>query len=179
MTVGEAIASRTGFRVFHNHQTIDVVLPFFDFGSPPFTRLVSEFRRRLIEEVANSDLPGLIFTFVCAFEIPDDLAELERYAEPFRARGGRVLYVELEATQQERLRRNRGASRLAAKPTKRDLAASERNLLELDANHQLNSAGQFDARADYLRIETTHSEPHDVAGRVIDHFALPAIMPPR
>ena len=60
MTVGTAIAQRTGLRVFHNHQTIDLVLRFFPFGTPSFQRLIVEFRRRILEEVAASDLPGLI-----------------------------------------------------------------------------------------------------------------------
>lgn len=172
MTVGQEIAAKTGLRVFHNHQTIDLVLPFFEFGSPPFGRLVYEFRRRLIEEVAASDLPGLIFTYVWAFDQPDDQEALEQHAQPFRTRGGRVLYVELEASQQERLRRNQCASRLTAKPSKRDLEASRRNLLDLDAKYRLNSGGQFDARDDYLRIETTHTPPRQAAMQVIDHFAL-------
>ena len=172
MTVGQEIAAMTGLRVFHNHQTIDLVLQFFDFGSPPFGRLVSEFRRRLIEEVAASEMPGLIFTYVWAFDQPAEQEELDQYARPFRVRAGRVLYLELEATQQERLRRNQCASRLAEKPSKRDVEASQRNLLDLDAKYRLNSGGQFDARDDYLRIETTHARPREVAIRVIDHFAL-------
>ena len=63
MTVRHELAQRTGFRLFHNHQTIDLVLRFFDFGTPPFHRLVGEFRRRIFEEVAASDLAGLIFTY--------------------------------------------------------------------------------------------------------------------
>jgi hypothetical protein len=35
MTVGAALAARTGLKLFHNHQTIDLVLPYFAFGSPP------------------------------------------------------------------------------------------------------------------------------------------------
>src|SRR3954466_8663187 len=68
MTVGAAIAQRTGLRLFHNHQTIDLVLRFFPFGTPPFQRLVVDLRRRILEEVAASDLPGIIFTFVRAFD---------------------------------------------------------------------------------------------------------------
>lgn len=45
MTVGAELARRTGLRLFHNHQTIDLVLQFFPFGSPPYKRLVREFRR--------------------------------------------------------------------------------------------------------------------------------------
>ncbi|OAH10859.1 hypothetical protein [Streptomyces jeddahensis] len=100
---------------------IEPVLRFFDFGSPAFVRLVDGFQQRLIEEVAASDLPGLIFTFVWAFDQPGDQRALEQYALPFRERGGRVLYLELKASQEARVQRNMGASRLAGKPSKRDL----------------------------------------------------------
>jgi len=148
------------------------VLPFFDFGSPAFDRLVDRFRRHLIEEVAASDLPGLIFTYVWAYDLPGEQKTLERYAHLFQRRGGRVLYAELQASQEERLNRNAGASRLSAKPSKRNIEASRRHLLEADARYRLDSAGEFDGRPDYLRIETTHLSPADVVTQIIDHFGL-------
>ena len=172
MTVGHALAERTGFRLFHNHHTIDLVLRFFPFATPPFARLVGEFRRRIFEEVAASDLPGLIFTYVWAFDDPRDAAAVERYTAPFRTRGARVVFVELEATQAERLRRNETEFRLAEKPLKRDLAQSRQQLLETDAKYRLNSRGEFDGRPDYLRIDTTSLAASSVAERVIAHFAL-------
>jgi len=72
MSVGYELSRLTGLRLFHNHMTIDLVLPFFDFGHPSFQRLVGEFRRRVFEEVAASDLPGLIFTFVWALDLKAD-----------------------------------------------------------------------------------------------------------
>ncbi len=173
MTVGHELATRTGLRLFHNHHTIDLVLRFFAFGTPPFQRLVGEFRRRMFEEVAASTLPGLIFTYVWAFNETSDAAAVESYVAPFRARGGRVVFVELEASQEERLRRNETPFRLAEKPFKRDLAASRANLLAADATHQLNSAGAFDTRDDYLRLNTTALAAAEVAERVIAHFGIP------
>lgn len=178
MTVGVELARRTGFRLFHNHRTIDLVLDFFPFGSPPFGRLVHEFRRRIFEEVAASDLPGLIFTYVCAFDQPSDVAFVARMAEIFTSRGGRVAYVELAATLDERLRRNETEFRLAQKPTKRDVEKSRGLLLRHDAEYRLNSAGEFDDRADWLRIENTHLSPAEVAERIITHFALPRAADP-
>lgn len=172
MTVGQEIARRTGLRLFHNHLAIEPVLKFFDFGSPPFQRLVGEFRQRVIEEVAASDLPGLVFTFVWAFDEPADQRTLDEYAQPFRQRGGRVLYLELEADQQERLRRNEGVSRLAEKPSKRDVETSRRLLLEDDSRYRFNSDGMFDHRTDFLRINNTHASPESVAADAIDHFGL-------
>ena len=173
MTVGEQIAARTGLRLFHNHLAIEPVLRFFPFGSPPFGRLVDRFRRDLIEEVAASDLPGLIFTYVWAFDLAEDEQAVRRFGEPFRRRGGRVLYLELEASQEERLRRNQGPSRLAEKPSKRDVAFSRRGLLDMDRRYRLGSEGRFDDHADYLRIDNTHLEPEQVATTAITHFDLP------
>jgi hypothetical protein len=173
MSVGQAIAERTGLRLFHNHISIEVAVRYFDFGTPAFYRIDGEIRRLVIEEVAASDLPGLIFTFVWAFDVPEEQDFIDACARPFRERGGRVLFVELEATQAERLKRNEGASRLAEKPSRRDLEASRRSLLDLDERYQLNSGGKFDERADYLRIDNTLLAPAEVAERVIRHFGLP------
>jgi AAA domain len=173
MTVGHELARRTGLKLFHNHQTIDLVLQFFPWGTPPFKRLLCEFRRRIIEEVAQSELPGLIFTYVWAFDLPGEGASLEEYAAIFAAQGGRVLYVELQATQEERLRRNETEFRLAEKRSKRDVAASRQRLLDHDARYRMNSEGEFDGRDDYLRIDNTALSAADAAERIIAHFGLP------
>lgn len=55
----------------------------------------------------------------------------------------------------------------------RDLPASRRRLIELDGRHRLDSAGRFDGRDDYLRIDNTALAPDEVAVRVIGHFSLP------
>ena len=173
MTVGHALGERTGLRLFHNHHTIDLVIRFFPFGTPPFHRLVGEFRRRIFEEVAASDLPGLIFTYVWAFDHEADDRTVEEYAAIFRARGGRVVFAELECAQEERLRRNATEFRLAEKPSKRDVEQSRRRLIKLDEEYQLNSGGRFDGRPDYLRLDTTTVDAADAAERIIAHFGLP------
>lgn len=171
-TVGQAIAERTGLRLFHNHLSIELALRYFEFGTPSFRRIDGTIRRMVVEEVAASELPGLVFTYVWAFDDPGDHEAVEAYAHPFREHGGRVLFVELEASQSERLRRNVGESRLAEKPSKRNLESSRRSLLELDVRYQLNSGGRFDEREDYLRLDNTHRTPGQVAEHVITHFAL-------
>jgi AAA domain len=176
MTVGAELARRTGLLLFHNHQTIELVLRFFPFGTPPFGRLVDEFRRRILEEVAASELPGLIFTYVWAFDDPGDAAVVEAYVSIFRTRGGRVLFVELGASLAERLRRNETEFRLSEKPSKRDLAWSRQHLLDAETKYQLNSAGRFEGRPDYLHIDNTSLSPEEVAEQVIATFGLRAIV---
>ena len=38
LTIATELGKRTGFKVFHNHLSIDCVRPVFDFGTPPFLR---------------------------------------------------------------------------------------------------------------------------------------------
>ncbi len=64
MAVGRELAKLTGFKLFHNHMTIELVIEFFDYGTPKFNILNQEFRRRIFEEVASSDLPGYDF-YLC------------------------------------------------------------------------------------------------------------------
>ena len=172
MTVAHEISARTGLRVFHNHQTIDLITPFFAYGTPPFDRLVGSFRQQVLTEVATSDLPGVIFTYVWAFDEPGEQEAIDAYTAPFVEREQRVLFVELEANQQERLRRNRSEFRLAHKPVKRDLEWSDANLLEMDQRYTLSSGGRFDCRDDWLRIDNTALAVPVVADLVIEHFGL-------
>jgi hypothetical protein len=112
---------------------------------------------------------------VWAFDDPRDTAFVERLTAIFRDRGRAVYYAELVASREERLRRNASTFRLAEKPTKRDLEASRRHLLDADARYRLNSAGEFDGRSDYLRIENDDVAPVDAAERIIEAFGLPRV----
>jgi hypothetical protein len=175
MTVGLELERLTGLRLFHNHMTIELVLRFFPHGTPPFARLVSEFRRRIFEEVAASDLPGLVFTYVWALDDPRDKAAVDAFIEPFRARGADICYAELEATQEERMRRNKTDLRLANKPSKRDLAASEERLLADDRSYRLNSNGDFFHPERHVKIENTALGPEAVARRIALVFGIPLL----
>jgi hypothetical protein len=178
MTVGLELERLTGLRLFHNHMTIDLVLNFFPFGEPAFARLVSEFRMRICEEVAASDLPGLIFTYVWALDEPSDRTFIDRLTSVFQRSGGTVCYVELAASQEERLRRNEMPLRLARKSPKRNLTHSRERLIEADAAHRLNTDGDFFYPEGHLKIENTELAATDVARRVIAHFGLPEVSSP-
>ncbi|MEV8378140.1 hypothetical protein AB0P21_35710 [Kribbella sp. NPDC056861] len=178
MTVGHALCELTGFKLFHNHATIEPVLGIFPFGSPPFGRLVSEFRRRVIEEAATSDLPGLVFTFVWALDNAEDRDTVASYVQIVEQAGGRARFVELYAEQDERLARNSTEFRLAQKASKRDLEGSRRNLLAMDVDYTLNTGGsrtkaeELIEQHDHVRIDNTNLTPGQVAQRVVEAFGL-------
>jgi hypothetical protein len=120
-------------------------------------------------------LPGLIFTCAWAFDLPSEAETLEQYAAPFRRRGGRVLFTELQTNLEERLRRNESATRLAEKPSKRSLELSRRRLLEHERTHAFRSGDEFLTRADWLRVENSELEAAAAAELIVRHFDLPRL----
>jgi len=173
MTVGLALQKLTGFKLFHNHMSIELALNYFEPNEPSFGRVVGTIRRVVMEEFAKSDKAGLIFTFVWAFEDPGDAAAIQRCAEIFAAYGRSTYYVELEASQEERERRNATDLRLAHKPSKRDLTASHDQLVKFGYKHKANSTTEMADFHDYLRIDNTNKSPEEVAAFVQRRFELP------
>lgn len=172
MAVGLELAKLTGFKLFHNHMTIDLVLNFFDYGSDKFNILNEEFRARIFEEVATSDLMGLIFTFVAALDDIRDKIYLEKISGIFEEQGATVYYIELEADLEERLRRNKGKLRMDLKPSKRDTERSEKGLLSLEDQYVMNSNEEypFFFQENYIKIDNTKLSAKEVAKQIFNIF---------
>lgn len=172
MTVGRKVSELSGLPLFHNHLSIEAVLPVFEFGTKAFNRVVTSFRENMIREVLSSDLPGLIFTYVWAFGEPGDSDYVRDFKELVEKGGGRLVFAELQADLETRLERNADPERLLEKRSKRDVDASRRRLLEAEERYQLNSGGDFPYE-DHLLIDNTHLPPEDVASQIVEHFSLP------
>jgi hypothetical protein len=157
MTVGRAVAARSAFRLHHNHAAIEPLLEVFDYGTPPFTTLMSEWRRRVFEEAAAHGT-DLLFTFVWGLELEDDAAVMSELIAPYVDRGAEVAFVELVADLDTRLERNRTEHRLAEKRSKRDLDWSDGNVRELE-RHVMNTGD--------------HATPADVVLARHRHLVLP------
>ena len=74
MTVGAALSELTGWPLFHDHLTIEAVLPVFGFDHPAFWPIVLDFRARIFNDAIRHGLPGLIYTFAWTLDDPADLA---------------------------------------------------------------------------------------------------------
>ena len=172
MTVGRALEAVTGIPLFHNHMSIELVLPFFGFESPSFNRLVSGFREQLFAEVAEHGQSGMIFTYVWAFDVPSDLEFAVRAKNVFESHGARVVFVELWADLDTRVARSATPLRLAEKPSQRDVAAARSRLAEFDRRYRLTTDGTFPL-GDWLRIDNTALEPDAAAELIVTHFGLP------
>ena len=93
LTTALALGNLTGFRVFHNHLSFNLVRAIFDFPSPPFLDLMQTIRLATFEAAARERLPGLVFTFVYAN--PGDDAFVRRMTETVERHGGEVLFARL------------------------------------------------------------------------------------
>ncbi|MCG8467583.1 MAG: AAA family ATPase [Gemmatimonadetes bacterium] len=171
--VGQAISDRTCLPLFHAHMTLELVLPFFAFGSEPFNRLVREYRMRMFEEIVASELPGVITTGMWALDAPGDRAYVEDLMTLFESAGGRAVFLELWADLDTRLARNRTEPRLSLKPSKRDVEASDARLRAASERYRLNSDGDFPF-APHIKLDNTALEPYEVAERAIRELGLRA-----
>lgn len=172
MAVGMALEKKTGLKLFHNHMSIEFVQPFFNYGTNTGRRLVSEFRWRLFEEIAKSDLKGLIFTYVWAFNLPSEKEYIDSVSALFRANGAEICFVELFAPLEVRLERNQTELRLAHKASKRDLEWSHANVLSMEDEHRMNTAGDFYYPEAHLKIDNASLGPESAAERIVERFRL-------
>lgn len=172
MTVGHELEKVTDLKLFHNHMTIELVQPYFNFGTEVGKRLVTLFRQIIFEEVAKSDLYGLIFTYVWAFDQQEDWNYIGEVCDIFEANGGEIYFVELEADLEERLVRNKSSHRLEHKPTKRNIEWSESDLKTTMKKYRLNSIEGEIQKKNYMRINNTNLSAEEVAKIIQEKFQL-------
>jgi hypothetical protein len=90
----------------------------------------------------------------------------------FKSRGGKVFFVELEASQKKRLERNRTEFRLAEKVSKRNIEWSDNNLVWMDEKYQLNTEKFPFEEELYLKINNENLEAAEVAQQIKKTFSL-------
>ncbi len=169
MTVGQELTKITDLKLFHNHMTIELVLQIFDsFNVDAIIRL----RDVIFEEFVKTDLEGIIFTFMFGFDHEEDWELIYRYHELFDKHGAEVYYVELEASQEERLKRNITPNRLQHKKSKRDVDASNQRLINEDLKNRLNSIENEIPFENYIRINNENLSACEVAEQIKAHFKL-------
>lgn len=161
LTVATDLAERTGFRLFHNHVSIDCVKPVFEFGTKPFLRMIELIRFGTIAEAAREGI-DLIHTFVYAAGEDDE--HFGKLIAAAHDNGGEVHTVLLVCEDKVRKQRIGNESRVRiGKLT--DPESIERS------NERYDLFSPFPGR-ETLIIDTTDLEPAKAAGRIIEHFGL-------
>ena len=169
MTVGQELMKLTGLRLFHNHMMIEPVLEIFGQWRPDVTQ-----RRRqvIFEEFAKTDLYGMIFTFMWAFDMQSDWDYIDWVKGIFGLPEEDVYYVELIAPQEVRLQRNATDNRLKHKASKRSIADSNARLIRDDENWRCESLPGEITHPNYLRLENAEIPAAEAARIIKEHFQL-------
>ena len=173
MTVGQELAKITGLRLFHNHMSIELTRKLFAHSEKEWSVLNETIRKTVFELFAKGDFPGLIFTYMCAFDHQEELAYLMELIKLFQSNGSKCCVVELCADFEVRLVRNKSENRLLHKESKRNLDWSESEMRATSAKYRLNS---YDGEAlpfeNYLKLDNTNLGPDEVANIIKKHFAI-------
>lgn len=160
LTVARILAKKTGFKVLHNHLTIELLCSLFDWGSKPYNKLVKKYRFELLEMADKYGVKGVITTFVYGAEADDK--EMRELLRRMKRRKVKVCFVKLESSQAELERRIKHESRKAF--TKIRHVKNLRDLMK-----------KFDVQAtipvgDNLIVDTTSLTPIQVSQKIIIRF---------
>jgi hypothetical protein len=160
-TVANELVARTGYRLFHNHLSIDCVSSVFDFGTEPFWRQVHAIRDGIIAEAAHAGR-DLVFTNVYERE-ESDPRTLHRF-EAVEGNGGRVCLVRLTCPQDVLEQRVVAPHRVDMRKL-----ASVQGLRKSLGEHDIVSA--IPGRAS-LTLDTSQLDVVATASRIIEHYGL-------
>ncbi len=159
LTVAKELARLTGFKVFHNHLSIDLAKTFFERGTPAFRHTVHGLRQLIFEEAARSGV-DLIFTYVYAH--PQDDREIQWMLEAVEKHGATTLLVQLTCDPEKLTERVGAASRRSS-----GKITDAKFLRELLAIYDLFTP--YPERPS-LKLDTTTTSPQKTAAAISTHL---------
>lgn len=171
MTVGQEICRLTNFRLFHNHESIETALNLFSYGSKDFNKINRGIRKLVFDTVRESELiQGFIFTLVCAYNMKEDIDEVNSIINQFEASGWIPCIAELYSPLDIRLKRNHTSNRINTKESKRDLEASDKRLL-ISSEKYITYSGKnvFDTE-NFVSIDNSKLSAEETAIQIIESF---------
>jgi broad-specificity NMP kinase len=162
LTVAKELQALTGYRLFHNHLTVDLVASVFGFDSQAFRDVRERIWLDVLKAAARTEIEGVIFTLV--FEPTVLPGFWDRLVTAVEGGGGTVRSFELLCSPQENARR-------VAQPDRRQYqkmtdAQSLLGAIEAHAFDPPEIAGN-------LRIDTTHRTPAETARTVYEALRRP------
>lgn len=167
MTIGERISEKMNLPLLHNHVTLDAIWPYIGWNKKTF-ELSDQLRLDMFDYISKDpEHRGLVFTFVWAFDREEDWTFVEKIKETFNQPHQELYFVELAADVDERLRRNNTENRLAKKPSKRDVAYSNHELLTSAERNRLTSHPGEIKEQHYLKLDITNLSVDESSTKIL------------
>lgn len=64
LTIANKVAEKTGYKLFHNHLTVDLLKNILEFGTKEFFEVNQKIKLDILEAAAKQEVDGIIYTFV-------------------------------------------------------------------------------------------------------------------
>lgn len=157
-TVAKAVAEKTGYKLFHNHLTVDLLKSMFEFGTPNFFRLSQKIRLDVLEQAAKENVHGVIFTFV--YEKPTDNDFVRQLVDRVASHDVDVIFVQIYCKKEELLRRVQEESRKQFQKVK-----SQEGLLKTLSKGDQMSAIDF---VESTRIDSTNLTIEETVSKILE-----------
>lgn len=162
LTVARELAKITGYKLFHNHQTVDLLLSVFEFGSKPFVELREEVWLAVIRRAAVERLHGMVFTFAPETTVRPSF--INQVLDIVEGAGSRVRFVELTCPMEEVYRRIDNQSR-----------RNTGKLTDHEVYEKLEKAGVFATshmpKADVV-VDTSKLQPEEAAVQIAKELRI-------
>jgi len=161
LTVAKELSGLTGYKVFHNHLTTDLVRSIFPREMKETGGLINKYRIELIELAAQKNI-NIIFTFVYAKKLDD--AWVRMIVRRVKKYHGEVCFVNLVCSKQEIKKRIKHESRKGYTKIK--------SVKTLDAVFRRADVFSSVPYAENLVIDNTHLSPRIVARKIKEYYKL-------
>jgi hypothetical protein len=161
LTTAKELSRLTGYKLFDNHASIDVVRRVFDFGDAPFWDLVLRLRFDVIDQAAKHGV-SVVTTFV--YVHPEDIAYVAKMEGFVEGNGGRILYAGLRCTREVLEQRVQSEGRAAT-----GKLTSLPTLKEMQGDRDIFAPIP---ERESLIIDNTNLQPEESARRIIAHYGL-------
>ena len=158
-TIAKAIAQKTGYKLFHNHLTVDLAKGVFDYGTKAFWELVHKIRLDIFEKAAKENISGMIFTYV--YEKDNDDSFVKQVLEKVNSNGGEIIFVQIYCDKKTLLERVREDSRKQFQKVK-----TEEGLLEMLGKGDLLSSIPF---VENHKIDNTNLTVTETIAKAIEY----------
>lgn len=104
LTVARELAKITGYKLFHNHLTVDLAYSLFPSGTKAYSDFVEKIRLEVFEAAAKNKIKGMIFTFVYGVETyggKTDGLFVKKIIGIIKKYKGKIFFVKLSCKDEE------------------------------------------------------------------------------
>jgi len=162
LTVAKALEKITGYKIFHNHLTYDLLAPFMETWTDHFWKTNDKLRIAAFEAFAKEGVEGVIFTYCYAEK--DDRSFANLLKKKMEKAGAALYFVQLVCNEKELFKRVRRPSR-----EKFGKASTVKRLKEILTQQDFSIPIRY---KNSISIENTRLSAARTAQRIVEEFGF-------